>query len=132
MSSVSKTPLIVSTSSASFVRHAIKPRRAPEATDAGYSLAKLRRPRMAARRSSNKVALARRLLRVLMVSVAVCLAGAWASSMRNMVTVVEASRYHLCIARWHTTAGRRRVQWKPRSTRACTRGGGRREALGTR
>jgi hypothetical protein len=60
----------------------MRPRRAPDATEAGYSLAKLRSPRMAARRSSRRVALARRLLRVLMVSVAVCLGGAWASSTR--------------------------------------------------
>lgn len=84
MSSVSSTTFMVSKSSASFVRAAIRPRSEPEATEAGYSLAKLRRPRMAARRSSRRVALWRRLQRVLMVSVAVCLAGACASSMRNM------------------------------------------------
>jgi hypothetical protein len=44
--SVSSTTLSVSTSSASLVSDAISPRSAPEATDAGYSLAKLRRPRM--------------------------------------------------------------------------------------
>jgi hypothetical protein len=80
--SVSKTTLSVSTSSPSLVKAAMSPRRAPEATEAGYSLAKLRRPRMAARRSSRRVALANRLLRVLIVSVAVCLGGAWASSTR--------------------------------------------------
>ena len=84
--SVSNTTLIVSTSSASLVREAISPRRAPEATEAGYSLAKLRRPSMAARRSSRRVALARRLLRVLMVSVAVCLAGACIRSIVGLWT----------------------------------------------
>jgi hypothetical protein len=85
MSSVSNTTLIVSTSSASLVRQAMSPRRAPEATEAGYSLAKLRSPKMAARRSSRRGALARRLLSVLIVSVAVCLAGACASSIRSIV-----------------------------------------------
>jgi hypothetical protein len=82
INSVSRTTLSVSTSSPSLVRAAMSPRRAPDATEAGYSLAKLRRPSMAARRSSRRVALASRLLRVLIVSVAVCLGGAWASSTR--------------------------------------------------
>jgi hypothetical protein len=82
--SVSRTTLIVSTSSKSLAKQPIRPRREPDATEAGYSLAKLRKPRMAARRSSSNVALLRRLLRVEMVSVAVCLAGAWASSIRNI------------------------------------------------
>jgi hypothetical protein len=92
MSSVSRTTLIVSTSSASLVRHAMSPRRAPDATEAGYSLAKLRRPRMAARRSSRRVALASRPDRVLIVSVAVCLAGACASSIRIILACDEGWR----------------------------------------
>ena len=86
-SSVSSTTLSVSTSSASLVRDDISPRRAPEATEAGYSLAKLRRPRIAARRSSRSVALDKRLLSVLIVSVAVCLGGALASSTRIILVV---------------------------------------------
>lgn len=85
-SSVSSTSLMVSTSSASLVKHDIRPRRAPDATDAGYSLAKLLNPWMAARRSSRRVALARRPLSVLIASAAFCLAGAWASSMRSIFT----------------------------------------------
>jgi hypothetical protein len=85
MSSVSRTTLIVSTSSASLVKHAMRPRRAPDATEAGYSLAKLRRPRIAARRSSTREALAKRLLSVSIVPVAVCLAGACDSSIRIIV-----------------------------------------------
>jgi hypothetical protein len=94
MSSVSSTTLIVSTSSASLVRQAMSPRRAPEATEAGYSLAKLRSPKMAARRSSSSVALARRLLSVVIVSVAVCLTGAWASSIRSIVGCWRRSSDH--------------------------------------
>lgn len=82
MSSVSSTTLSVSTSSPSLVRDVMSPRNAPDATEAGYSFAKLRRPRMAARRSSRRVALVRRPLSVLIVSVAVCLGGALASSTR--------------------------------------------------
>jgi hypothetical protein len=44
---------------------------------------------MAARRSSRRVALARRLLRVLIVSVAVCLGGALASSTRIILGYTE-------------------------------------------
>lgn len=43
----------------------------PEATDAGYCFAKLRKPRIAARRSSRSVADCRRPQRVSMVAVAV-------------------------------------------------------------
>lgn len=57
----------------------------PDATDAGYPLAKLRRPRIAALRSSRSVALCSRPHSVAIVSVAVCFAGAWDSSIRNIV-----------------------------------------------
>ena len=60
----------------------------PDATEAGYTLAKLRRPRIATLRSSNSVALCKRPLRVAIVSSAVCLAGACDSSMRNMVSMM--------------------------------------------
>lgn len=95
---VSSTTLIVSTSPTSLFKLLMSPLRAPEATEAGYVFAKLLSPRIAARRSSSSVALCRRLLRVLMVSVAVCLAGACDSRMRNIVLqvshILEVSLYY--------------------------------------
>lgn len=76
--------MIVSTSSTSLLRQLIRFLKAPEATDAGYSFAKLLKPNMAARRSSRSVALCKRPLRVLMVLVAFCFAGACDSRMRNI------------------------------------------------
>ncbi|KAL2799827.1 hypothetical protein BJX66DRAFT_229812 [Aspergillus keveii] len=83
---VSRTTLRVSTSSRSLRRLLIKGRKAPDATDAGYIFAKLLNPCMAARRSSSNVALCSLLLSVLIVSVAVCLAGACDSRIRNIAT----------------------------------------------
>ena len=85
MSNVSSTTLTVSTSSASLAKLPISPRRDPDATEAGNCFAKLLSPSIAARRSSSKVALRRRLLSVLIVSVAVCLAGVWPWRMPNIV-----------------------------------------------
>ena len=86
MRSVSSTSLTVSTSPPSppslpiprpsVRRHAMRWRNEPLATEAGYSLAKDRRPRIEARRSSSKVAEARREDKVEMVSPAVCFRGA--------------------------------------------------------
>lgn len=87
---VSSVTFVESTSSISLFRPPMRLRRDPDATDAGYSLAKLRRPRMAALRSSRSVALCKRPLNVAMVSAAVCLAGAWDSSIRN-IAMVEVS-----------------------------------------
>lgn len=58
--------------------------KAPDATEAGYTFAKLLRPSMAALLSSNNVALCKRPLSVEMVLVAFCFAGAWDSSNLNM------------------------------------------------
>lgn len=82
--SVSNMTLVVSTSSTSVFKQLIKFFKAPEATDAGYNFAKLLNPSIAALLSSKSVALCKRPLRVLMVVVAFCFAGAWDSSMRNM------------------------------------------------
>ena len=73
---VSSITLAVSTSSASLLRLLMRLRRAPDATDAGYNFAKLLNPKIAALRSSNSVALCRRVLRTLIVSSAFCFAGA--------------------------------------------------------
>lgn len=59
--------------------------RAPDDTEAGYTFAKLLNPSIAALRSSKSVALWRRPLRVEIVVVAFCFAGACDSSMRNIV-----------------------------------------------
>lgn len=85
INNVSKTTLIVSTSSASFRMLEIKSRSEPDATLAGYVFAKLLNPRIAALRSSNNVALWSLPESVVIASVAVCLAGAWDSSMRNIL-----------------------------------------------
>jgi len=91
MSRVSRTTLPVSTSSTSLFKVDIRARRDLEATEAGYCFAKLRRPSMAARRSSNRVALKRRLLKVLMVSVAFCFAGDCVSrTFRSILALYEA------------------------------------------
>lgn len=82
--SVSNMTLVVSTSSTSLLRQLIKFLKAPEATDAGNNFAKLLNPSIAALLSSKRVALCKRPLRVLMVVVAFCFAGAWDSSIRNM------------------------------------------------
>ena len=58
--------------------------RPPEATEAGHILAKLRNPKIAALRSSSRVALCKRPLRVAMVEVAFCFAGACFSRMLNI------------------------------------------------
>lgn len=76
----------VSTSSRSFRRLLINGRRAPDATDAGYIFAKLLSPCIAALRSSSSVALCNLPIKVLIVSVAVCLAGACDSRIRNIAT----------------------------------------------
>lgn len=67
---------VVSTSSTSLFRQLIRLLNAPEATDAGYALAKLLSPSIAALRSSNNVALCSRPLSVEIVVVAFCFAGA--------------------------------------------------------
>ena len=79
--------LVESTSSTSLFRQLMRVRKAPDATDAGYNLAKLLSPNIAALRSSSRVALCSRPLKVAIVSSAVCLAGACDSSMRNMIKV---------------------------------------------
>ena len=81
---VSSIILVVSTSSASLLRQLIRLLRPPDATEAGYTLAKLRSPRIAALRSSRSVALCSRPLKVTMVDVAFCLAGACFSRMLNI------------------------------------------------
>jgi hypothetical protein len=73
--SVSRMILTESTSSPSFLRLPIRPRRESEATEAGYSFAKLRSPKIAARRSSRRVDEVKRLDRVLIVSDTDCFAG---------------------------------------------------------
>ena len=70
--------MIVSTSSESFDRVLISPRRPPDATVSLYSRAKLLRPIIAARRSSRSVLVDRRRHSVWMVDVASCFGGAWA------------------------------------------------------
>lgn len=82
---VSSMILAVSTSSTSLLRELMRFLRAPDATDAGYSFAKLLSPSIAALRSSNKVALCRRPLSVEMVFSAFCFAGACDSSNLNIV-----------------------------------------------
>ena len=76
INNVSNITLAVSTSSPSLLRLLIRFLNAPEATEAGYNFAKLLKPKMAALRSSTSVALCSRALRVFIVSVAFCFAGA--------------------------------------------------------
>ena len=61
--------------------------RPPEATDAGYNLAKLLSPSIAARRSSSNVALCKRPLKVAIVEEAFCFAGACDSRIRSIVVL---------------------------------------------
>jgi hypothetical protein len=72
---VSRIILTESTSSPSFLKLPIKARRESDATEAGYSFAKLRSPNIAARRSSRSVEEVRRLESVFIVSDTDCFAG---------------------------------------------------------
>ena len=82
---VSSMTLVVSTSSTSLFRQLMRLLKAPEATEAGCSFAKLLNPSIAALRSSNNVALCRRPLSVEIVFVAFCFAGACDSRSLNIV-----------------------------------------------
>lgn len=73
--SVSRVIFTESTSSPSFLKLPMSARKESDATDAGYSFAKLRNPSIAARRSSRRVDDVKRLERVFMVSKTDCFAG---------------------------------------------------------
>ena len=74
--SVSSTTFVVSTSSPSLLKLLMRFLKAPDATDAGYSFAKLLKPNIDALLSSSSVALCNRPLKVDIVSSAFCFAGA--------------------------------------------------------
>lgn len=91
INSVSSMTFVVSTSSTSLLRQLIRFLRAPDATEAGYTFAKLLNPNIAALRSSSNVALCRRPLSVEIVLVAFCFAGACDSSSLNIILRLEHS-----------------------------------------